>query len=173
MKNLFATASLLIALTATALVAQTSETQTAPVSGATEIGSFIMDLSIMSAPQPDLVYAGDENDRTAVDVHVWLVSGTDGNPDQVILTTNEGSEIMDWAKNDATYHSASEQYVFEKAGANMVWMAYELGYDLNKDLTKVFIDKTTDGTTDRTKALYEIKLNGGNTEVCLLTGSKS
>lgn len=173
MKNFFAAASLLIALTATSLVAQTTETLTAPVTGATHIGSFSMDLAIMSAPQPDLTYATEENDRVAVGVGVWLVSGTNGNPDQVLITTTDANKIMDWAANDPMYHSASKQYVFEKVGANMVWMAHELGYEVNLDVQKVFIDETNeDGSIlARTKLAYDIVYNGGNTEVYLLAAS--
>lgn len=173
MKNFFAAASLLIALTATSLVAQTTETMTAPVTGAKHIGTFSMDLAIMSAPQPDLTYATEDNDRVGVGVGVWLVSGTNGNPDQVLVTTTEGNTIVDWARNDPMYHSASKQYVFEKVGANIVWMAHELGYEVNVDLQKMFIDETTeDGAImARTKLVYDIVYNGENTEVYLVAAS--
>ena len=174
MKNFFAAASLLIALTATSLVAQTTQTMTAPVAGATHIGTFSMDLAIMSAPQPDLTYATD-NDRTAVDVGVFLVSGTNGNPDQVLVTTDDGNTIAEWAQNDAMYRTATKQYLFEKAGAYMVWMAHELGYDVNLDAQKTFIDEVNpDGSIlARTKLAYDIVYNGGNTEVYLITATKN
>src|SRR5690606_13335180 len=131
MKNFFAAASLLIALTATTMVAQTTQNLTPPVSGAEYLGSFTMDMAIMSAPQPDLEYATEDNDRTVIDNIVWLVSGTNGNPDEIVITTN-GNQIMDWAKNDPVFHTASEQYVFERVGANIVWIGKALGFDLSE-----------------------------------------
>ncbi len=168
MKNLVATAVALIFLATTTVFAQNSAIQTPPVAGATLIGSFEMDLSILSSPQPDLTYAASDNDRTGLESSLWLVSGTNGNGDEVVITT-DANPIMAWAADDAVYYSASKQYMFEKVGAMVVWTADALGFQLNATKTRVLLVETnSDGDVATTMNRYEVKYNGNNTEVYLL-----
>lgn len=168
MKNLVATAAALILLATTAVFAQNTAVYIPPVEGATLIGSFEMDLAIVSAPQPDMTYAASDNDRTGLESSLWLISGTNGNPDEVVIKT-DGNPIMPWAAEDGVYHSASKAYMFDKVGAMVVWTADALGFDLNSVKTRViFVETDSSDVTTKSMRKYQIKYNGNNTEVYLL-----
>ena len=174
MKNLVATAAVLIALASTAVFAQTSAHLTPPVEGATLLGTFEMDLAIVSAPQPDMTYTASDNDRTGLESSLWLISGKNGDDDEIVITTN-ADPIMPWAAEDDIYHTASKEYMFERVGAMLVWTAEGLGYDLNEDVTKViFFENNADGSATKSVEKYRVEYNGNNTEVYLLgTGTQS
>ncbi len=155
MKAIFSTALLALVLGASSLFSQT----TAPEEGAIAIGSFQMDLDILSEPQPDMQYSV-SNDAGTVVTTVWMTSGGD------VLVTTTVDEVGEWKESDPLYHNATMDYTYDKLGANAVWMASEMGYDVGPE-TKVTMVKSVENTVDAERK-YMIHENGTNTEVQLV-----
>jgi len=157
MKTIFSTLALLLVCSFSA-VAQTSS----DLEDATLLGSTEMNLSILSAPQPDMTYATSETDRSVVEVTYWLVG--EGTSEEQVITLIDADGLMTWAANDPAYDDASQSYVYEKVGAMAVWVGEESGLITGDDATVILETETTAGVSTTEKE-YEIIENGNNTEV--------
>ena len=154
MKSIVSTAVLALFLGFSTLVAQTTN---APEEGAVQIGSFNLDLDVLSAPQPDMEYSVADVGTDVVETTLWLVS--DGGVEVAV----NANPVSGWAQNDPVYHNANQEYTLEKVGANAVWMARELGYNVGQE-TKAHMQETTATTIKN----YEVDENGSNVEVYLI-----
>lgn len=165
MKTIFSTLALLLVCSFSAVAQTTTTTLAQPTTQTQEsgtlLGSKLMDLSILSAPQPDMTYATDA-DGSAVEVTYWLVG--QGTTEEEVITLIDADPVMTWAANDPAYKDASQSYVYEKVGAMAVWVGEESGLITGNDATVILETETTAGVST-TENSYEIVQNGENTEV--------
>ncbi|MCB0711900.1 MAG: hypothetical protein KDD67_06190 [Ignavibacteriae bacterium] len=158
MKAIFSIALATLVLGASTLFGQTATV--APEEGAVQIGSFSMDLDVLSEPQPDVQYSVDVNGGVASEGTLWLTSDGD------ILITVTTDEVGTWKESDPIYHNATTDYTYDKLGATAVWMADAKGYNVGPE-TEVKLVKTTTSTVEGERQ-YKIEENGSNTEVKLM-----
>ncbi|MGE3801690.1 MAG: hypothetical protein AB7H80_11780 [Candidatus Kapaibacterium sp.] len=158
MKAIFSIALATLVLGASTLFGQTATV--APEEGATVIGSFTMDLDVLSEPQPDVQFSVEVGTAGVTETTLWLTSDGD------VIVTVATDEVGTWKDSDPIYHNATTDYTYDKLGATTVWMASELGYNVGPE-TEVKLVKSADSTIHGQRK-YFIAENGANTEVKLM-----
>ncbi len=133
MKNLVATAALLLAFASTAVFAQNSAITTSPVEGAQYLGSYEVDLASISTPMPELTAAVDQ-DRSAIESSIWATVGGD------VIITMDSEAVMDWASNDVVFHTATDKYVLNKVGKLARKTAKDLGLIYSSNVTVLLVE---------------------------------